>query len=461
MHSSPKQVRVLFVADSVQWVTGTLAKNFARFNPWIEATIVSGQSVEAVFSREPELVGNFDLVHFTCPYASRDGLLRFRESLPCVTSHHHTSEWELMQHNLDGDAIVVGSPEWVEDLRRRGADPSKLFFVPYGVDAQKFVPATVERRMAIRASLGIGADDVVVGFFGKNNSNELGRKGIDVFAAAIRALKDKIPATTALVVGPGWQEFVSALTRDGVRCVWLPFARGADDLAKMYQALDFYWVTSRVEGGPVTLLEAMSSEVCCLTTPVGIAREIVRNGENALLLPFNDPAAFSEASAALAARPMEREQMGRRARATILEKMRIEITAPQILDAYAKAFDNYYARTSRAATVDVRAIAAEPPRSMVRRPFEEVPLSGFPPAIRREVRIREALLWSENLIQYHGEPGMGLRMIVATWLRNPLSTLPLRALLRRFLPVPVVASAVALKRRLHAPSKAPADRALP
>ena len=60
----------------------------------------------------------------------------------------------------------------------------------------------------------------------------------------------------------------------------------------MYQALDFYWVTARVEGGPVTLLEAMSAEVCCLTTAVGLAREIVNDGENAVLLPFNDPESF-------------------------------------------------------------------------------------------------------------------------------------------------------------------------
>ena len=35
-------LRVLFVPDYVDWITGTIARNIAQFNPWIEATIASG-----------------------------------------------------------------------------------------------------------------------------------------------------------------------------------------------------------------------------------------------------------------------------------------------------------------------------------------------------------------------------------------------------------------------------------
>jgi hypothetical protein len=37
--SNPR-LRVLLVPDSIYWVTGTIAKSIARFNQWIEATVV-------------------------------------------------------------------------------------------------------------------------------------------------------------------------------------------------------------------------------------------------------------------------------------------------------------------------------------------------------------------------------------------------------------------------------------
>ena len=62
-------LRVLFVPDYVDWVTGTIAKNIAQFNPWIEAIIASGPVIDGIFAERPELMRNFDLVHFTCSYA--------------------------------------------------------------------------------------------------------------------------------------------------------------------------------------------------------------------------------------------------------------------------------------------------------------------------------------------------------------------------------------------------------
>src|SRR3989442_108029 len=302
------RLRVLLVPDSVYWVTGTIAKLIARFNPWIEATIASGPVIDTILTEHPEWMRNFDLVHFVCPYASKQWLPRFRDLVPCVTSHHHVTDWELVKHNLDGDAIVVGSPEWAEDLRVRGADNSRVFCVPYGVDAEKFTPPTGAERAAVRAKLRIAPHATVVGFFGKNSSNDDDRKGIDVFTKAILDLKQRIPNIAVLIIGPGWQELIGSFRSSGLQCIWFPFIGELHGLVEMYHALDFYWVTARVEGGPVTLLEAMSSEVCCLTTTVGIAREIVRNGQNAVLLPFNDPEVFVARTAWLVQATAERKQ---------------------------------------------------------------------------------------------------------------------------------------------------------
>lgn len=445
------RLRVLLVPDSVFWITGTIAKSIARFNPWLEATIASGPVIDTILPEQPELLTNFDLVHFVCPYSSKQWLPYLRDLVPCVTSHHHVTDWELIKHNLDGDAIIVGSPEWSEDLRQRGGDLSKVFCVPYGVDAELFKPATDSARGAIRNKLGIDARTTVVGFFGKNSSNDDDRKGIDVFAKAVLDLNQRLPALAVLIVGPGWKELVDSFNSAGVRCIWFPFISELEGLTAMYHALDFYWVTARVEGGPVTLLEAMSSEICCLTTAVGIAREIVQDGQNAVLLPFNDPSAFAERTAALAVDETERKRLGCNARQMILAEMHVAVTSRRVADVYAKAFENFAARRQSSPSIDVKAIAKMSADEGPQSKTGEIPLRGFPASIHRRVKMLEALAWSEHLVLYHRQRAVALRMIAREWLGNPFSPLPARVLLRRFLPVSLVARIVKLKNRQAPP----------
>lgn len=448
---SSRRLRVLLVPDSIYWVTGTITKSIARFNPWIEATIASGPIIDAVLTERPDLMRNFDLVHFVCPYSSRNWLPRFRESVPCVTSHHHVTDWELIKHNLDGDAIVVGAPEWAEDLRGRGADMSRVFCVPYGVDAEKFTPATAAQRIAVRRKLSLPLDATVVGFFGKNSSNDDDRKGIDVFTSAIMQLNKRVANLAVLIIGPGWQDLVEAFRRDGISCICFPFIRELDGLVEMYHALDFYWVTARVEGGPVTLLEAMSCEVCCLTTPVGIAREIVKDGENAVLLPFNDATAFVERTVGLIHDGLQRQRIGREGRETILKEMHVGITTQRVGEVYERAFAHFASRQRLdQAKVGTATKAAEWITTGLNlsgpvAARAEVPLNGFPARIHNRVRLLETLTWAEHLILYQQQRAVGLKMITLAWLRNPLSVLPARVLLRRFLPVPLVARIVGLK----------------
>jgi glycosyltransferase involved in cell wall biosynthesis len=449
---SNSRLRVLFVPDSVHWVTGTIAKSIARFNPWIEATVASGPVIDVLFEEQPDLMRNFDLVHFVCPYASREWLPRFRELVPCVTSHHHVTDWELIKHNLEGDAIIVGSPEWAEDLLGRGADPKKVFYVPYGVDVEQFRPATEGERAAVRAKLRIPSGARVIGFFGKNSSNDDDRKGIDVFTEALLRLRQRMPDLTVLIVGPGWKELVGSFRAAGLRCVWLPFISELAGLAEMYHVLDFYWITARVEGGPVTLLEAMSSEVCCLTTPVGLAREIVRDGENALLMPFNDAQAFVERTAALAVATGERKRLGENARKTILAEMHAGVTTQRISDVYTNALAVFAQRQQPSARRDVSQFTAK--ASANNQPESNaniIPLSGFPDSIHRRAQMLESLAWAEHLVLYHRQRVVALKLITKEWLHNPLSPLPARVLLRRFLPVAFVGRFVKLKNRSRKP----------
>jgi hypothetical protein len=208
-----------------------------------------------------------------------------------------------------------------------------------------------------------------------------------------------------------------------VRCVWLPFVKDADRMPEMYQALDFYWVTARVEGGPVTLLEAMSTGVCCITTPVGLARDIVETGVNALMAPFDNVAAFTERTRNLAHDPEMRATIGVNARKTILEFMDVQVTSLSVCDAYTVALEYFRNRT----------VSCQAPRS----------LTTVGESILEQVAVLEELVWAEALI-LQGQRALALRIMATTWAKYPLSSRPARYFFRNVLPQEVVRALVRL-----------------
>jgi hypothetical protein len=200
----------------------------------------------------------------------------------------------------------------------------------------------------------------------------------------------------------------------------------------MYHALDFYWVTARVEGGPVPLLEGMSSEVCCLTTAVGLAREVVRDGLNAAMLPMNDASAFAAKTAELWRDEPRRLAMSRAARETMRDEMRAEEMARLVGPVYEKAKENFTNRNPER--------HARPTRAGLTR--EE----------RKKAAMLEALAWSENLVLYQNQRMAAFKLIIKAWADNPSSMEPPRIFLRRFLPESVTRGVVRAKRTLRGQS---------
>lgn len=443
-----KPLRILLVPDSLEWITGTMAKNIVRFNPWISAAIVSGPVLDEVFGKHSDLIEKFDLVHFLDQYSSRDWLPRFLPSTPVVTTHHHVADWEMDRHNMDGDAIVVVAREWEDDLRARGIPMENVVRYSNGVDAVTFAPPTQLERTGMRADLGVPEENVLVGFFAKRGSNNHNdRKGTDVLSTAAVSLADNIDNLSLLIVGPGWETLVSELRQKRVHCIWKPFVKDNASMRRMYHALDFYWITSRVEGGPVPLLEAMSCGVCCVTTSVGLVPEMGVDRENLVLVPFDDAEAVASATAELASKPEERGKIGSHARQTILDKKHLAITTRGIAAAYDLAFDNFSQRTkrARAEVPDVDSMMRACPIEIGASPPEITPLVGIPQNLHSRITMCENIQWGDTLFQ-QDQRAEGLHWLWRECRRHPLSGLAWRRYLRRAMPQGVVKTIVSFRK---------------
>jgi glycosyltransferase involved in cell wall biosynthesis len=177
-----------------------------------------------------------------------------------------------------------------------------------GIDHRAFVRDR-SRARAVRASLGMGADDVIVGTVGRLEP----QKRFDLLIEAVARLQPKHPTLRLLVVGDGSlrQRLASQIERLGLNgaCHLLGHRT---DIIDLHHAFDLFVQSSDYEGTPNAVLEAMAMETPVVVTDVGGTAELVRDQIDGLVVPsghvdrlcqaieavFGDPAAAASRVAA-------------------------------------------------------------------------------------------------------------------------------------------------------------------
>jgi glycosyltransferase involved in cell wall biosynthesis len=142
------------------------------------------------------------------------------------------------------------------------------------------------------------------------------------------------------VLGPGVPaETVLAAFSERVRPSVRVISRVAEDeVIRLYRSHDVLLWTSTYEGFGLVLLEAMSQELAVVTTPVGCAPALVRDGENGLLVPPRDPDAVAAAVERLMAAADLRRRLGAAA-ARSVAGMTWRTTAERTIQVYRRAID--------------------------------------------------------------------------------------------------------------------------
>jgi len=212
------------------------------------------------------------------------------------------------------DRIISVSRDEAEHAVALGIGRRKLVLIENGIES--WTPEQVaQKRAATRARLGIGADDVVVGFLGRLAP----QKAPDVAVRAFRQILDGRPATRIVLAGDGPEGArLRALMSElglGDRIVQLPVANGPD----VIPAFDLFLMTSRYEGFPYVLLEALAAGCAIVTTRVGGVVDCVLDGENGAVVDDVDPDPIARAVLAIVNDPdtLNRMRAESRARAAL------------------------------------------------------------------------------------------------------------------------------------------------
>ncbi len=180
-----------------------------------------------------------------------------------------------------------------KDLTDLGIPSNKIALIPLAIDLDLFQPITDQHRSERRQKLGIPEDHLVIGSFqkdgvgwGAGNDPKL-IKGPDILCDCLQELQRRVKIFVILTA-PARGYVKERLKESGIPFQYYNLAQ-LGELPWYYQLLDFYLVTSRIEGGPKAILEAMACGIPVLSTRVGMAPDVIKSGQNGFLIDSYDP----------------------------------------------------------------------------------------------------------------------------------------------------------------------------
>lgn len=230
--------------------------------------------------------------------------------IPAVTTLHGftSTDWKLRLYERlqcraasRASAAVAVSHGIAERLRRAGTPESRLHLIP-----NAYAPAERGlRRDEARTQLGLDAQRTYVGWIGRLSHE----KGPDVMVEAMSRLTH--PDAVLVFIGDGTdrvalEERVRARgLGDRVR-----FLGVVPDAGLLVRAFDVLALSSRTEGTPMTILEAMAAETPIIATRVGGVPDVLTEHDALLVAPERPDLLASAIATALT------DQDAARARAT-------------------------------------------------------------------------------------------------------------------------------------------------
>lgn len=289
----------------------------------------------------------YALVHTHMPYVAAGARLVVPGSVPMVHTEHNlwdryrapTRLANLVTFNRNAAAIAVSAaveqsiqvPSWVPgnlpdvEVIRHGAD---LALVRRGADA----------RAVARERLGLDPGTIVVG----SVANFTAKKDQGTLLEAVSMVVEELSVDVRLVLvgsGPLESELRDRASDLGIGEQVL-FTGMRDDVYDLLPGFDVFALSSRFEGLPISLLEAMASGVPCVVTGVGGIPEVVTDGIEGRIVNPGDPRAFADALGELVRSSTLRESSGRAA-ASRAVAFSLEAAAERTNEVYLRALGGH------------------------------------------------------------------------------------------------------------------------
>lgn len=228
--------------------------------------------------------------------------------------------------------VLMTMNAWDTDLARREKLARRIVEIPgMGVDFSRLSrPADPSARHAARAALGFSDADFLLIYAAEFSA----RKDQKTLLNALPLLPERVGL---LLPGSGTErEACIALAQELGVAHRVAFPGQIRDMASWYALADAACSSSRSEGLPFNIMEAMYCALPVVATAVKGHTDLIDDGETGLLFPFGDAALCAQQIARLASEPALARQLGTAAHERALA-FSLDRVLPQVMLVYEEA----------------------------------------------------------------------------------------------------------------------------
>lgn len=256
------------------------------------------------------------------------------------TVHSIANPWKNWIHRLVDRVFaristrVIGcSDEVAEVLRTRDRlPPSRVVAIQNGIDLNRVVGVPGN---GIREELGIEQGRLLMAIIGRLHEP----KGHVDLLAALAAIPAELRSNlSCLIVGDGELRGLveHEIQRLGLSD-WVQLTGIRRDIPQLLAELDIFVMSSRWEGLPISLLEAMANGVACVSTAVGGVPGVIRNGYNGVLVEPRNTSALATGLLQLLLDKDLRQRLGAQAKNDVFAHYDVRNTATAYHEQYMAA----------------------------------------------------------------------------------------------------------------------------
>lgn len=200
--------------------------------------------------------------------------------------------------------ICISEAERESALDKRICTDSKLQVIFNGVDIEAYKQK--KHRKINKAALNIQTGAFVVGMVGRISS----QKAPDVFIRAAKLIKQEIPEAQFIIVGSGEMENeVKEYAKENELNDCLHITGWVDDPLDYVELFDVACLLSRWEGFGLVLPEYMMAGKPIVASNVDAIPNIIRDGENGVLVDTDNPQRVCDSVLKLYYQPQLREKL--------------------------------------------------------------------------------------------------------------------------------------------------------
>jgi len=199
----------------------------------------------------------------------------------------------------------------------------KFEISPLGVDPAQFTPRPFQKAPNPFEILCVGRLVPVKGQF-------ILLKAVSHLIAQGRAIRLRYVGD-----GPDRQALEDEVKQQGLtEHILFEGAVNQDRILTFYTSADVFVLASFAEGLPVVLMEAMVMEIPCITTHITGVPELIKRGENGMLVPPSSVEDLTQAIALLMDKPDLRRTIGEAGRKTVLQHYELQRNTERLADIF-------------------------------------------------------------------------------------------------------------------------------